>query len=67
MHINYRRKNKCRAKHHNYRCWPLAYSLRWYRQRKAKDRRAQDRDLMAHGRFDDLRTHYPRTILWDYW
>ncbi len=69
MHINYRRTNKFRAKHHN--ClgsgYGLAISLTWYKRRAAKDRRAEDRELLAHERYEDFRVRYPRDIYWNYW
>ena len=67
MHTNHRRKNKFRAKHHNRRRMPLAYSLKEYRKQVSSDRRAHERELMAHGRFDDLPTSEPKSILWNYW
>lgn len=67
MHTNHRRKNRHRAKHHNQKGWLLAYSLKEYRKRKSKDRRAAERHLMAHERYDDLLNRYPKNIYWEYW
>jgi len=48
--------------------WRLRYhTLKWYRKLMAKTRRGHERESIAHDRFDDLPTHYPRTIFWDYW
>jgi hypothetical protein len=66
MHTNHRRKTVHRAKHHNAR-YLLIPSLKWYRQRASKDRRALERDLVAHERYDDLPTRYPRNIYWNLW
>lgn len=67
MHTNHRRKNKHRAKHHNRRYFPLAYSLKPQKRQKSRDRRAVERHLMAHDRFDDLPTAFPKSIYWEYW
>ena len=67
MHLNHRRKNKFRAKHHGERGYMLAYSLKWYRRFRSQTRRSKERDLIAVGCYDDLLTSYPRDIYWDYW
>ena len=67
MHINHRRKNICRAKHHNER-WPMLIdSARIYRQVRNREARRQTRHLIAVGRFDDIPRKYPKTVLYDYW
>jgi hypothetical protein len=71
MHINHRRKNKFRSKGHGRRhgyiaSW-LAYSLRWWRRQRHRDVRARARHLIAHERYDDLPSKYPKDIYWDYW
>lgn len=67
MHINYRRKNKRRARRKKYGGYLLAYSLRWWKREANRDRRADERRLIHHGRWDELPTHYPRDIYWKYW
>lgn len=67
MHTNHRRRNKFRGKHHNRGGWFFIYSLKPMKRQKARDRRAEERMLMAHGRFDDLRANEPPCIRWEYW
>jgi len=68
MHTNHRRKAKFRSKHHNTRTRPmLAYSLKSWRRQRSSDRRAQERHMIAHERYDDLPRRYPRNIYWEYW
>ena len=66
MHTNHRRKNKFRNKHYHRNYW-LADSLRWWKREASRDRRADERRLIHHGRSDELPTHYPRDIYWKYW
>jgi len=67
MHTNHRRKNKFVGKQHNRQpCW-IAYSLRWWRRQAHRDRRAEERRLIGHGRTEELPLHYPRDIYWKYW
>lgn len=68
MHINYRRKNKHRAKHHNcWAAWYMIYSMKPMKRASWRLRRSQARDHMAHGRYDMLPNRYPRDIIWNYW
>jgi len=67
MHTNHRRRNKFRAKHHGILDYMFAHSLKWWRRQRAKDRRAEERELIAHERYDSLPRRYPRDIYWDYW
>lgn len=67
MHTNHRRKNIYRAKHHRRgRTLRLRRSLKQYKQAESRLRRARERDLIVHGRFDLLPTHYRRNIYWNY-
>jgi hypothetical protein len=69
MHINHRRKNKFRGKHHGIRHggFLAIYSMKPMRQEFWRQARARAQDLMRHGRYDLLPTRYPDSILWDYW
>lgn len=67
MHINHRRKNIYRAKHHGSRPFPLMLSMRPYRVEASRQRRARDRHLMVHGKYDMLMNKDRRDILWEYW
>lgn len=66
MHTNHRRKNVYRPKHHHGRTLWLARSLKEKKQAESRLRRARERDLIVHERFEMLPVHYPRTIYWDY-
>jgi hypothetical protein len=62
MHTNHRRKNKqhrCDNKSSSY----LPYSLKWYRRKRARQRRAEERARVQQGRYDDL-LPYRRDIAW---
>lgn len=69
MHINHRRKNKFRGKHHGRRHGGFLsiYSMKYMRQEFWRRARARAQSLMVRGRFDDLPMKYPDSILWDYW
>lgn len=69
MHINHRRKNKWRPKHHGRRsyAWHMIYSMKPMRRESWQKRRAQALALMAHGRFDALPQAYRKDIYWNYW
>lgn len=66
MHTNYRRTNRFRASHHNVWSWrPRSFKVE--KTIKSGLRRAHERNLMAHERYDDLPRRYPQCILWEYW
>ena len=70
MHINHRRKNKFRCKHHgarSYRTWMQLYSNKDLQRGSWQRRRAQASHLMAHGCYDLLESRYREDILWHYW
>ena len=69
MHINHRRKNKWRPKHHGRRsyAWHMIYSMKMMRRESWQQRRAQARHLMVHDRFDVLPQAYRKDIYWNYW
>lgn len=69
MHINHRRKNKFRGKHHGRRHggYLSIYSMKPMRREFWQKARARAQSLMSRARFDDLPVRYPDSILWDYW
>jgi len=65
MHINHRRTNKFRARHHNRWSHPVGVpSKKWYRRLSSKERRSEEREHIAHERYDTLPVRYPRDIHW---
>jgi hypothetical protein len=68
VHTNHRRKNIFRAKHHNgCGCWMRLIRLKPFRRQKSRDRRASEREALAHERWDDLPRRYPNTLYWELW
>ena len=67
MPTNYRRPNRFRGKHHNRGNWMLLIRWRPIRRQKSRDRRAEERRLIHHERYDSLPSRYPKNILWEYW
>lgn len=65
MHINHRRKNPAPTLKKGR--WLGIYSMKPMRQEFWRRRRAQDRTLMAHGRYDLIPVRHPNSIEWDYW
>lgn len=69
LHTNHRRKNG----RHNPRKG-VGWSNRCKRygfvdEKRIEARKARQyvRELMAHERFDDIPTRYPKDILWNFW
>lgn len=70
MHINHRRKNKFRAKHHN----EPQYSDRWYspgvaswvywRRKSNRKRRSRVRRMILRDRYDSLPTRYHKDVMY---
>jgi len=69
MRTNHRRKQgRHSPKREGCGCgFMRAYSLRDWKRAASTDRRAEERELMSHGRWDDLPPRYPKNILWNYW
>jgi len=67
MHINHRRKNVHRAKHHNRQVMPLMNSSRPFRQVRNREARRSARNLIKGGLFDNIPEKYPRNVRWEYW
>ncbi len=68
MHVNHRRKNLVRAKHHNgLGYWMRLKRLKPHRREQSHKRRVQEREALAHERWDDLPRRYPRSIYWEIW
>jgi len=66
MHRNYRRKlakHNPRKEGKGWRRTPP--SLIPYRKAYWQKHRAKVRELMAHGRYDDIQDRHPPTIWWD--
>lgn len=40
---------------------------KWAKRQKAKDRRQEERRRIHHQDYDELLTHYPKCIAWEYW
>ncbi len=69
MHVNHRRTNKFRPKHHgrrSYAYW-MIYSMKPMRRESWQLRRAHARDLITRERFEELPDVYPKDIIWRYW
>lgn len=68
MHINHRRKNLFRGKHHGRHSRFLrAYSLKPFKVADSRRRRAGERDLLRNRKYDLVPTKVFRDILWNYW
>jgi len=68
MHTNYRRKQ---PRYHVYsykvrwRCFHKV-SLKGYRRERSTARRREERYCIHHGKWDKLKTRYPRDIAWEF-
>ena len=67
MHTNHRRKKSHFTKRHGGGHWMTLYSMVPMKREKSSGRRAQERSFMDRGLWDDLPTHYPKNIVWEYW
>lgn len=70
MHTNFRRRQprthvyKHKVRFHHF--MKRARQLRWYKMERSSARRAEERELIHHARWDDLKTKYPRNIAWEF-
>lgn len=68
MHVNHRRKNLVRAKHHNsLGYWMRLKRLKPFRREQSHKRRVQERQALARDALDDLPRRYPKSIYWEIW